>query len=97
MAKDLGREVPEIVNTDISHEIDIKKYIDDKVGVPTLTDILSELAKPGRDPRKSIKILEFSKDIRTIDDVKQGMVLPGIVMNVTGFGAFVDIGIKRMA
>lgn len=95
MAKDLGKEVPQIINTDLSKDIDIKKYVGGNIGIPTLTDILTELAKPGRDPRKSIKILEFSKDIRSIDDVKPGMVLPGIVMNITGFGAFVDIGIKE--
>ncbi len=95
MARDLKKAVPGIINTDISKEIDLKKYIDEKTGLPTLTDILSELAKPGRDPRKSIRILEFSKDIKTIDDVKTGMVLPGMVMNITGFGAFVDIGIKE--
>jgi len=95
MAKDLKKEVHGIINTDISKDIDLKKYITDKTGLPTLTDIINELAKPGRDPRKSIKVLEFSNEIKTIEDVKPGMILPGIVMNITGFGAFVDIGIKE--
>ena len=75
--------------------IDIKKYVDEKVGIPTLTDIMNELAKPGRDPRSAIKVFEFSPDIHAIEDVRPGMILPGIVTNITNFGAFVDIGVKQ--
>jgi uncharacterized protein len=76
-------------------EIDIKKYTDNKVGIPTLSDIMNELAKPGRDPRSAIKVFEFSPDIHSIEDVKPGMLLPGIITNITNFGVFVDIGVKQ--
>lgn len=75
--------------------IDIKKYVTADIGLPTLYDIMDELAKPGRDPRKLAQVMEFSPDIHTIDDLKLGMILPGIVTNITNFGAFVDIGIKQ--
>ena len=76
-------------------EIEIRKFTDEKVGIPTLTDIMNELEKPGRDPRSAIKLFEFAADVHTIGDVKPGMVLPGIVTNITNFGAFVDIGVKQ--
>lgn len=76
-------------------EIDIRKFTDDKVGIPTLTDIMTELAKPGRDPRSSIKVFEFSSDVHSIEDLRPGMELPGIVTNITNFGAFVDVGVKQ--
>ena len=72
-----------------------KRYINSEVGLPTLNDIMDELAKPGRDPRRVAKVLEFSPDVMSIEDLKEGMVLPGIVTNITNFGAFVDIGIKQ--
>ena len=75
--------------------IDIKRYISEDVGMPTLTDILQELSKPGRDPRKNIKVLEFAQGVNSIDDLHSGMELPGIITNITNFGAFVDIGIKQ--
>ncbi len=75
--------------------IDIKKYVTNEVGLPTLNDIRQELAKPGRDPREGVVMLEFSSDINSIEDLKPGMILPGIVTNITNFGAFVDIGIKQ--
>ena len=75
--------------------IDIKKYVTPTVGLPTLTDIMQELEKPGRDPRQQIKVFEFDKNVKTIDDLKPGMVLPGIVTNITNFGCFVDVGIKE--
>lgn len=75
--------------------IDLKRYVTPETGMPTLTDIVKELSKPGRDPRESFKVLEFSNDIRTIEDLKVGMELPGIVTNITNFGAFVDFGIKQ--
>ena len=84
-----------IKNKEIRDKIDIKKYVSDKVGLPTLTDIMAELEKPGRDPRQAIKVFEFDKNVKTIDDLKTGMTLPGIVTNITNFGCFVDIGIKE--
>jgi uncharacterized protein len=75
--------------------IDLQKYISKDAGLPTLTDILGELRKPGRDPRKTIKVFEFAEGIYKIEDLQIGMVLPGIVNNITNFGAFVDIGVKQ--
>ena len=75
--------------------IDPSKYVAGDVGLPTVNDIINELRKPGRDPRESAQEFEFAHDIRTIDDLKTGMELPGIVTNITAFGAFVDIGIKQ--
>jgi uncharacterized protein len=96
MAADLKHPVSDLLKDGtIRQGIDIKKYTDEKVGMPTLTDIMNELAKPGRDPRSTIKVFEFSPDIHAIEDVKPGMVLPGIVTNITNFGAFVDIGVKQ--
>ena len=96
MAADLKHPVTDLLKDEtLRKEIDIKKYVDEKAGIPTLTDIMNELAKPGRDPRSTIKVFEFSPDIHTIEDVKPGMILPGIVTNITNFGAFVDIGVKQ--
>ena len=96
MAADLNCSVGEVIgNKELLNKIDLKKYVTDKVGMPTLTDIRSELEKPGRDPRKVIKVFEFSPDVHTINDLKTGMVLPGIVTNITNFGAFVDVGVKQ--
>ncbi len=96
MAKDLSVNVDDLIgDEEVRGKVDIKRYITEEVGLPTLNDIMSELAKPGRDPRASIKILEFSDEIRSIEDVKVGMELPGIVTNITNFGAFVDFGIKQ--
>ena len=75
--------------------INLSAYLSDDVGMPTLNDIAAELAKPGRDPRSLAKVFEFSNDISTIEDLAEGMELPGIVTNITNFGAFVDIGIKQ--
>lgn len=72
-----------------------KNYVTDTVGLPTLTDILQELDKPGRDPRQKIQVFEFDKNVQTIDDLREGMELPGIINNITNFGCFVDIGIKE--
>ncbi len=95
MATDLGVDVAELIkNKELQKKIKIDDYINDTVGRETLTDIMNELAKPGRDPREEFKIVEFDEKIRTIDDLEEGMILPGIVKNVTNFGAFVDIGIK---
>lgn len=96
MAKDLKCSVGElIINKELKKSLDLNKYVSDKVGLPTLNDIMDELDKPGRDPRKSIKTFEFDPNIRTIEDLREGMVLPGIVTNVTNFGCFVDVGIKE--
>lgn len=94
MAKDLGCKVKDLVdNKEIRQKIDIKKYVDDKTGLPTLTDIMAELEKPGRDPRGEFMAPEFEQNIETIKDLSEGMILQGIVTNVTNFGAFVDLGI----
>ena len=94
MAKDLGCKVEDLMkSSELRAKIDINRYVSDKVGLPTLTDIMQELEKPGRDPRGPLKKFEFSNEVHTIDDVKSGMVLPGIISNITNFGAFVDIGV----
>lgn len=96
MAKDLSVTVEDLIKDEqIRGKVDVKKYLSEDVGLPTLNDIMAELAKPGRDPRASIKILEFSEEIKSIEDVKVGMELPGIITNITNFGAFVDFGIKQ--
>ena len=79
----------------LKEQIDPENYVSDEMGLPTLKDIMAELEKPGRDPRKQIKAFQFDRSIRSIEDLKEGMVLPGIVNNITNFGAFVDIGIKH--
>ena len=94
MAKDLKCTVQELMKSpELRAKIDINKYVTDKVGIPTLTDIMQELEKPGRDPRGPLKKFEFSNEVHTIEDVKADMVLPGIISNITNFGAFVDIGV----
>ena len=94
MAKDLKCTVQELMKSpELRAKIDINRYVTDKVGIPTLTDIMQELEKPGRDPRGPLKKFEFSNEVHTIEDVKADMVLPGIVNNITNFGAFVDIGV----
>ncbi|MBP5210810.1 MAG: RNA-binding transcriptional accessory protein [Bacteroidales bacterium] len=96
MASDLGCKVTELIgNEQLIAKIDLKKYVTSDVGMDTLTDIKKELAKPGSDPRNEIQTFSFSEEISTIEDVRVGMILPGIVTNITDFGAFVDIGIKQ--
>ncbi len=96
MAKDLGVSIENLIeNAELRSKIDLKRYINDHIGLPTLQDIMKELAKPGLDPRGEAKTFEFDAHIRTIEDVREGMVLPGIITNITKFGAFVDIGIKE--
>lgn len=96
MAKDLNCTVADLIkDKELRGKIDLKKYVTDTVGLPTLTDILQELDKPGRDPRQKIQVFEFDKNVRTLDDLQEGMELPGIVTNITNFGCFVDIGIKE--
>ena len=96
MAKDLKCTVNELIaDKELRRKINISNYVAPVVGLPTLQDIMQELEKPGRDPRKTIKVFEFDKNVRTIADLREGMILPGIVGNITNFGAFVDIGIKE--
>lgn len=96
MAKDLNGSVADLIkDKTYRSKIEISRYITPTVGLPTLQDILKELDKPGLDPRAAIKVFEFDKNVRTINDLSEGMILPGIVGNITNFGAFVDIGIKE--
>lgn len=96
MASDLNSDIVSLLKTPaLRAKIDLKKYVSDTVGMPTLKDILSELGKPGRDPREKFEAFSFDDSIREIDDLKEGMRLPGIVTNVTAFGAFVDIGVHQ--
>ncbi len=96
MAKDLGVNVSELIgNEQVKSRIVLKNYITDKVGLPTLNDILSELQKPNRDPRAALEAFEFAADVHKIEDLREGMVLPGIVTNITAFGCFVDVGVHQ--
>ena len=96
MARDAGCSVTQLISDRTKREgIDIKRYVSDRIGLPTLTDIMKELEKPGRDPRKDIEVFEFDEHVKTVDDLMEGMELPGIVTNITNFGAFVDIGVHQ--
>jgi uncharacterized protein len=96
MAKDNNCTVIDLINNKGTREkIDINRYVTAEVGLPTLTDIMKELEKPGRDPRAQIEEFEFDSSVQTIDDLHEGMILPGIVTNITNFGAFVDIGVHQ--
>ena len=96
MARDLKVSAKELVgNAELCSRIDAAKYVEGDFGLPTVNDIINELKKPGRDPRESAQEFEFAQDIHSIEDVYEGMELPGIVTNITAFGAFVDIGIKQ--
>ncbi|GHU55808.1 RNA-binding protein [Bacteroidia bacterium] len=96
MAKDLNCTVEDLVtNKALKKQLKLEKYMTEKVGMPTLLDIMEELDKPGRDPRETIQVFSFDPTIKTIEDLKEGIVLPGIVTNITNFGCFVDIGIKE--
>lgn len=96
MAKDCHCSVSDLILDKKKRDgIDIKRYVTDTVGIPTLTDIISELEKPGRDPREQIEEFEFDSSIQSIADLKVGMVVPGIITNITNFGAFVDIGVHQ--
>ncbi len=96
MAKDLKCTVAELIsNKALKKQLDLQRYITDKTGMPTLLDIMEELDKPGRDPRQHIQVFAFDPTIKSIGDLKEGQVLPGIVTNITNFGCFVDVGIKE--
>ncbi|MGD9337287.1 MAG: Tex family protein [Syntrophobacterales bacterium] len=96
MASDLGCSIMELLrDEELRHRIDLSKYVTETAGIPTLTDILAELAKPGRDPRQRFEVFTFSGEVQKIDDLRPGMRLPGIITNVTAFGAFVDVGVHQ--
>lgn len=96
MARDLNCSVEDLMrDAELRKQIDLQRYVSDEVGLPTLTDILHELEKPTRDPRTEIEEFHFDESVHTIDDVQVGMVLPGIVTNISNFGAFVDLGIHK--
>jgi protein Tex len=96
MAKDVKCSVNDLMKQkELRKNIKLEEYLSDNVGMPTLQDIMQELDKPGRDPRSKIEVFEFDKTIRKIEDLREGMVLPGIITNITNFGAFVDVGIKE--
>ena len=96
MARQSGCTVAELMkDAELRKRINLKDFVTDKVGMPTLTDIMQELDKPGRDPRQNYEVFEFDKSVTSINDLKEGMVLPGIVTNITNFGCFVDIGVHQ--
>ncbi|WP_446774418.1 Tex family protein [Macellibacteroides fermentans] len=96
MAKDLNCTVSELIaNKELKKKLNLQKYVSTTIGMPTLTDIMEELDKPGRDPRQTIKVFEFDPNVKKLEDLKEGMILPGIVTNITAFGCFVDVGIKE--
>ena len=96
MAKDKGCTVAELIdNKELQKSIRLKDYVTDTVGMPTLTDIMAELQRPGRDPRATVEVFEFDPRVHEIDDLQVGMLLPGIVTNITNFGAFVDVGVHH--
>lgn len=96
MAKEIGCSIKELVGKDdLKKNLDLKKYMTQQVGLPTLNDILDELARPGRDPRNDFDLFNYSEEIQEIEDLSEGMILPGVVSNVTAFGAFVDIGVHQ--
>ena len=96
MARDLGCTVADLIaQKELRSKIQLDKYVSDSTGLPTLNDIMKELEKPGRDPRQQIETFEFAKGVESVDDLVEGMELPGIVTNITNFGAFVDIGVHQ--
>jgi uncharacterized protein len=96
MAGDLGCTVAELLRDEaLRKRVSPARYVDDRIGLPTLTDILAELERPGRDPRERFEIFAFADGVEKIEDLSVGMQLPGIVTNVTAFGAFVDVGVHQ--
>lgn len=96
MAKDLGCSVDELIrNRELKKRLKLEDYQTESVGMPTLLDIMEELDKPGRDPRETAQVFSFDPDVKSIEDLKEGQLLPGIVTNITNFGCFVDVGIKE--
>jgi uncharacterized protein len=96
MASDMGVKLHELIhNADLRAKVDVKRYVTDTVGLPTLQDIMEELSKPGRDPRETFEVFSFQEGVNSLNDLKVGMKLPGVVTNITNFGAFVDIGVHQ--
>ena len=96
MSKKTGLSVDELIgNKQLKSLINAEDFTNDEIGLPTINDILSELEKPGRDPRGDVKLFEFDKSIKRIEDIRPGMILPAIVTNITAFGAFVDLGVHE--
>ena len=96
MSRDVNTSIEALIgNKNLISKIDLKKYISEKIGLPTLEDIIKELEKPGLDPREEAKVFTFDQNLKTIDDLREGQLLPGIINNITNFGCFVDIGIKE--
>jgi len=96
MAKDLGCTVADLIErADLRERLQLERYVDDGIGLPTLRDILAELARPGRDPREQFEAFEFMEGIERMEDLQPGMQLPGIITNITAFGAFVDVGVHQ--
>ncbi len=96
IANDNGVDIKKIINNkDVLNNLDLSKYVSKDIGLPTLKDIIQELLKPGRDPRKSFEFFEFDQNLKDINDLKEGIIVPGIVTNVTAFGAFIDIGVHQ--
>jgi uncharacterized protein len=96
MAQKLGCSVSDLMQKEeLRKKLNLQDFVTSTVGIPTLTDILQELAKPGRDPREKFEFFEFDKNVNSVDDLIPGMILPGIVTNITNFGAFVDIGVHQ--
>lgn len=96
IAKDLNVTINELIkDKDLRNKIDLNKYVTSDCGLPTLNDIMLELDKPGRDPRTKIKVFAFDSSVKTIDDIKENMILPGVITNITNFGCFVDIGVHE--
>nr|HPR62362.1 helix-hairpin-helix domain-containing protein [Prolixibacteraceae bacterium] len=96
MAKHLNADVKKLIDSEeLRKQLNLNDFVSNSIGLPTLTDIMTELAKPGRDPREKIQFFEFDEHVKTINDLKAGAILPGIITNITRFGAFVDIGIKE--
>ena len=96
MVKNLKCDISDLMtNEELRKKIELKDFVSEKTGLPTLTDIMEELAKPGRDPREKYDLFEFDAGINSMEDLREGMVVPGIVTNITAFGAFVDIGVHQ--
>jgi uncharacterized protein len=96
MAKDMNCSINDLIsNKELRQQIDLSHYVNANIGMPTLTDIMHELDKPGLDPREKLQDFSFDKNVVSFDDLRIGMVLPGIISNITNFGCFVDIGIKQ--
>ena len=96
MASDMGVQLEELIrNADLRTKVDVKRYVTDTIGLPTLQDIMEELSKPGRDPRETFEVFNFQEGVNSLNDLKVGMKLPGIITNITNFGAFVDIGVHQ--